>query len=105
MVTLLAKADELSSEADVLRTAHTQGQGARQLRKGGYLVDSEKRLSGHQQYLDAIMRTVHGSPSDDERRKALEEIEKSRQEISELILDSVVKKQETLSAFNRSIMG
>ncbi|MEM6533655.1 MAG: hypothetical protein AAF654_13600 [Myxococcota bacterium] len=81
----LAKADYYNQKGANLQAAHAQGVGASQMRKGQALVDSMKRLEGHDQHLNAVMKMMSGTESKDEKLKALSVLEEQRQSVAALV--------------------
>ncbi|MEO1480637.1 MAG: hypothetical protein AAFU77_00930 [Myxococcota bacterium] len=85
IVATLAAAEYHYQRGNDLKAAQAQGIGASQLRKGQQLLDSMKRLEGHDQYLAAVMRTMSGTEAQDEKLSALRVVEEQRQTVAALV--------------------
>ncbi len=85
IVALLAAADFANQRGNDLHASYSQGVGASQMRKGQNLVDSWKRLEGHDEFLDAVNQSVRGTESADKKMKALRHVDEQRLTVAALL--------------------
>lgn len=85
VVALLAAADFANQRGNELHASYSQGIGASQMRKGQNLVDSWKRLSGHDAFLDEVNEAVRGTESAEKKLRAMSQVDEKRLTVAALL--------------------
>lgn len=85
VIGLLAQAAYELERGNALYASYHQGIGASQMRKGQPLIDSMKRLEGHDQYLQAVMTLLSKTSAAEDKLKAMQVVDEQRTTVASLL--------------------